>query len=549
MASIPLPALDVRPPTDPLTEYAKVMGIKSMMQQQQQNTQLMPGQLQQQQQQITATGQENQQRDIQLRDQQAQTKALQEWDGKDVDQLPGLLLKHGGSATAVFGMKNQLVDEKTKLATLDKDTLDNQAKRNDLISGHLEAVKSAPTDQKQAAFDSAVTDLEQKGLVKPGQIAHQYPGDDKIDLIEKSFMGQKAIVDQEMKKREVDAGEWKPDTGTGALVNVRTGEIKTVNGAMSPALADSKYRDLQQAQNLKKPVSAEDKAWMQAYEKQKELVSTNIFERNQGPFATPQAPTAPGETGADALAKMNPAVRAMVKMVGDYKQKSSEITQRLSPSAKANFLSALNSAYPNYDENEFPARNKMVTSFTSGPESKSINAINTAMGHVGVLNDAIDALNNGDIKALNALENKLGLQLDKTPAAALNTIVHRVGPELAAAYIQGGGGEGERGTTAADFDANLGPKTLHNNAAITATLLRSKIGSLEHQWNTTMKPGTPDQQFQSRFITPEAQATLNKLSPQSGGAGQIKITAPDGSVHTFPDQKSADNFKQLAHIQ
>lgn len=34
-----------------------------------------------------------------------------------------------------------------------------------------------------------------------------------------------------------------------------------------------------------------------------------------------------------------------------------------------------------------------------------------------------------------------------------------------------------------------------------------------------------------------------------GGAGAVKVTAPDGSVHTFPDQASADKFKQLAGIK
>jgi myosin heavy subunit len=36
---------------------------------------------------------------------------------------------------------------------------------------------------------------------------------------------------------------------------------------------------------------------------------------------------------------------------------------------------------------------------------------------------------------------------------------------------------------------------------------------------------------------------------QNLGGGQVQVTAPDGSVHTFPDQASADNFKKLARIQ
>src|SRR5579872_5401635 len=82
--SIPLTALDVKPPADVLSEYAKVMGIKSMMLQQQNQQQemqqrqaLMPGQQQLQQAQIVGAGQQNeigaadvQLKNIQVKDQQ-----------------------------------------------------------------------------------------------------------------------------------------------------------------------------------------------------------------------------------------------------------------------------------------------------------------------------------------------------------------------------------------------------------------------------------------------------------------------------------------------
>src|SRR5205823_2580723 len=133
----------------------------------------------------------------------------------------------------------------------------------------------------------------------------------------------------------------------------------------------------------------------------------------------------------------------------------------------------VNALDPQHDETNFPARNKLMTAFTSGKESQQINAINTAMGHVGVLGDAVDALNNGDVKVLNKIANGLGVQTGSTPVTTFNTIVHRVGPELASAYIAGGGGEHERGTTGADFDPNLGAGQLKSNVAITAKLLRS----------------------------------------------------------------------------
>jgi DNA-binding protein Fis len=75
----------------------------------------------QQQQQLQ--GQQIEQQQQQLKDQQAMTQAMQSWDGKDFNELPSLVLKHGGSANAVIGLKQHIVDQQTKLAQLDSDQL------------------------------------------------------------------------------------------------------------------------------------------------------------------------------------------------------------------------------------------------------------------------------------------------------------------------------------------------------------------------------------------------------------------------------------------
>lgn len=201
MSSIPLPALNVNPSPQqpsPLEQYSRLLSIKNAMQEQQLRQQLAPLQVQQAQ-------QETQQKQLQLNDQQAMTNAMQQWDGKDVEELPGLVLKHGGSATAVFGLKNQIIQQKKNLADADEATLNNQAKINDLVAGHLETVEGAP--DKQQAYAAAVNDLQQRGLIKPGALPPQYPGDDALALFKKSFMGQKQIFDQAQEERKTKAQE------------------------------------------------------------------------------------------------------------------------------------------------------------------------------------------------------------------------------------------------------------------------------------------------------------------------------------------------------
>lgn len=177
--------------------------------------------------------------------------------------------------------------------------------------------------------------------------------------------------------------------------------------------------------------------------------------------------------------------------------------------------------YPEWSQPDYNAKNAIVTKYTSGGESKSINAISTALGHAGELGEAIDALNNSNgLNMLRKLANKFDVSvMGDDKVTIFNTVVHKLAPEIAQAYIQGGGGEKERMANEGDFSASLGDKQLRGNLGETIKLLRSKIEAQEQQWNTTYKPTRPEDDFATRFLTPRAKNALEKYSPQGGGAG------------------------------
>ena len=180
-------------------------------------------------------------------------------------------------------------------------------------------------------------------------------------------------------------------------------------------------------------------------------------------------------------------------------------------------------------------RAQLRKNFATGSGAIQINAINTALGHVGVLGDAIDALQNGNIKALNNIANQIGVQTGNDAQTTYNTIVHRLGPEITKAYVGAGGTEGDRGTNEKDFEFSLGPKQLKSNVGVTAKLFRSKISSLENQWNQNKSAAMPD--FQNRFIMPQAQQTLQRYAPESGNQpaqGGAQGGIPNGATHTVP---------------
>jgi hypothetical protein len=208
--------------------------------------------------------------------------------------------------------------------------------------------------------------------------------------------------------------------------------------------------------------------------------------------------------------------------------------------------------YPAWDQTLYNAKNAMVTGYFSGPQGKQIDAINTAVGHLGTLDQAVDALQNGDLKTLNSIANQWKVQTGNSAPTVFNTIVHRVAPELAAAYVAGGGTGAERVGDENDLNASLGPTQLHDNIRTSAGLLRSKMGSLENKWNL-LPYGVGNEMPFSRFITPDAQNTLNRLSPAAGGGGgggqhviqmggkyyQYKGTGPTNDMNSYTEVPSA----------
>lgn len=150
MASIPLPALDIKPPQQPdmMGDVSKLMALKSLQNQQQ----MQGGQLQLQQQQI--------------KDQQARTKALAGWDGKNPDDLTKSVLHYGGSADAAAQEQQRILgirDTASQIALRDAQTgasqVDTIIKKHDQYLGAINSLENVPDEQLHQSVASHIDQL------------------------------------------------------------------------------------------------------------------------------------------------------------------------------------------------------------------------------------------------------------------------------------------------------------------------------------------------------------------------------------------------------
>jgi hypothetical protein len=133
-----------------------------------------------------------------------------------------------------------------------------------------------------------------------------------------------------------------------------------------------------------------------------------------------------------------------------------------------------------------------------------------------MLNQSVDALNGSNLPVLNRLASALNLQTGQSPIAVYRTIVHRLGPEIAKYYINGGGTADERIATEQDFDpSHVGIDQIKDNIRITAALADSKLKMLESQY----RRGTYGR-GQQKLLPDDLEATRQRLA----GGGQKTVT-------------------------
>ena len=423
---------------------------------------------------------------------------------------PGL----GPAAMAGFNVPNMLAQQRNQLA---QEALD-QEKEKALIAG-------IPGQQAaERAHLAAQTNLANAGAARKDN--YVIPGVGLVDssggvVVPEPSLGAKSQAEIDTKKKEAASAGLDPEQTMQFVFGIKPTPQQSV--------------DQQELTDWMAKNPGKGPADFMKYKST--IVPAFNFNLQQNGGGT--APSFPPGTSIDDMYKSFRAKAGVIRGIVEGRQSAPSSFAQKTPYWQ-DVMQKVYQVDPQWNEQTAQLRK----SYSSGKQSTEINSINTAMGHVGVLGDSIAALNNGDVKLLNSIANQLGVQTGSTPVTTFNTVVHRVAPELSKAYIGSGGSAGERGTDEKDFDPSLGTKQLAANVAITSRLLQSKIGSLENQWNQNAAPGMKS--FRDQFITPEAQAALNKYS---GGGGSIQVVAPDKSVHTFPDQASANKFKQMAGIQ
>jgi hypothetical protein len=261
-----------------------------------------------------------------------------------------------------------------------------------------------------------------------------------------------------------------------------------------------------------------------------------IFEKRGDKM--PPAPLSPGQDAA---------IDNAVDMVGTNKIGIADALSRTAGPQRFDFLSRLGAKYPDYNTPAFKAKTALVQAYTSGSQGQAAIKMENAANHSDMVDQAGQALENGDLPKLNKIANALGVQTGgmTTPVAVYNAILPIYAAEVNSSLVKGGGGEAEREARIAALGSDLPQASRHAALMGIQGMLRAQAGNMEHIYRTKtqntdfydMYPG-----LKQAPNPPQQDSATPQASPQAANRPPVQVKSradamalPAGTVFVTPD--------------
>lgn len=166
---------------------------------------------------------------------------------------------------------------------------------------------------------------------------------------------------------------------------------------------------------------------------------------------------------------------------------------------------------PNFDATTWGARNATRRDFATGKSAAAITALNTALGHAGVLVKDFDALDNGIFPRWNALINNIGKERGSDKVGNAMESRDALASEARKVFAATGGGNlTELQEWQKNFPIHGSPEQQRGAMKKFVELLDSRLESLANQYNRGM--GRTQDPLQ--LLDPKARQVYEKLTGQ-----------------------------------
>lgn len=203
----------------------------------------------------------------------------------------------------------------------------------------------------------------------------------------------------------------------------------------------------------------------------------------------------------------DPEYQTIVDKIGTYQMPPLNTSSTRNP-RNINIMTDVANKYPEYDTTFFDNRKNTVKAFGGGgPKGDLVRSADVGVQHLGVLNEAIDALNNGNIGVWNSVKNtvkkELGLDTAPTDFAATKKIVADEIAKFITGSARSGGAVFDRKEMEDEVSGSMTPQALKGVVHKWTELMGGQIKGLKQEYEVNTK----NTDFESK-LTPQTRTYL-----------------------------------------
>lgn len=219
--------------------------------------------------------------------------------------------------------------------------------------------------------------------------------------------------------------------------------------------------------------------------------------------------------GQDYLDTLPTGMAALVKSIA-----SGAVDPSKAASLRYGNREAITQRVLQYDPTYKATRAKVYQGFMdpNGKTAQNLVAMNTVVSHLGTLNDMTDALQNKDLKAYNAVANRLAVEIGRPEVNNFDIAKQAVGNELMRVFRQVQASEHETKDWEAKFSAASSPAQLKGAIRTGVELLKGRLDAVNDQWKRSMET---DQDFP--VLSEKSKQVLARIGITGAG---IPLSAP-----------------------
>lgn len=195
---------------------------------------------------------------------------------------------------------------------------------------------------------------------------------------------------------------------------------------------------------------------------------------------------APSALNEDALRDAPPEAIRQVKAMIEGRQPPPTSFAASKPYWQA-MLALANKYDPTFDQTTWASRVATRKDFTAGKAAVGVTALNTALGHAGVLTDAFDKLSNSSVPAWNAVANTVATAFGDDRVTNARMAIDALASEARKVFAASGGGSlTELENWEKNFPVNGSPTQQKGAMKQFVDLLDSRLMALSDQYNRGM---------------------------------------------------------------